>query len=73
MSTAAEVRSLEAMSSPGGRAAAHLLAGRVEDANGEPLIASHAAKGVARYRCYVSRSLQTASSTTGLRIPAAEL
>ncbi len=57
----------------GGRAAASLLAGRVVDARGQPLVATHAAKGKARYRYYVSRDLQTGSSDTGLRIPATEL
>jgi site-specific DNA recombinase len=57
----------------GGRAAASLLAGRVVDARGQPLVATHAARGKARYRYYVSRDLQTGSSDTGLRIPATEL
>ncbi|MBM6577761.1 recombinase family protein [Microvirga sp. SRT01] len=57
----------------GGRAAASLLAGRVVDAQGQPLVATHAARGKARYRYYVSRHLQTGSSDTGLRIPATEL
>ncbi len=57
----------------GGRAAPSLLAGRVVDPQGAPLVATHAAKGKARYRYYVSRDLQTGSTTTGLRIPATEL
>jgi hypothetical protein len=43
------------------------------DARGQPLVATHAARGKARYRYYVSRDLQTGSSDTGLRIPATEL
>ncbi len=57
----------------GGRAAASLLAGRVVDARGQPLVATHAARGKARYRYYVSRDLQTGRTDTGLRIPATEL
>ena len=52
---------------------ASLLAGRVVDAAGEPLVATHATKGNARYRYYVSRTLQTGAAAGGLRIPAAEL
>ncbi|ALR19774.1 recombinase family protein [Sphingobium baderi] len=53
-----------------------LLAGRVFDQHGEPLVAVHACKGKVRYRYYVSRSLQhdpDARSTDGLRIPALEI
>ena len=50
-----------------------LLAGKVFDRDGEPLIATHATKGKARYRYYVSQALHHARSTTGLRIPAREL
>ena len=57
----------------GGRATASLLAGKVVDAEGVPLVATHASKGAARYRYYVSRDLQTGTSSTGLRIPATEL
>jgi len=35
-----------------------LLAGRIVDGAGEPLVATHACKGSSRYRYYVSRSLQ---------------
>ncbi len=57
----------------GGRAVASLLAGKVVDSDGQSLVATHTAKGAARYRYYVSRDLQTATNTNGLRIPAPEL
>ena len=58
-----------------------LLAGRLVDEAGEPLVATHANKpapsgvegGTARYRYYVSRSLHLGKTTTGSRIPALEL
>ncbi len=53
-----------------------LLAGRLVDEAGEPLIATHACKGKVRYRYYVSRSLQhdpDSDSTSGKRIPAREI
>lgn len=57
-----------------------LLAGRIVDAQGEPMVAAHAVKKKVRYRYYVSRSLQHASSagqsedqSEGLRIPALEI
>ena len=53
-----------------------LLAGRIVDQHGEPLVAAHACKGKVRYRYYVSRSLQHAPDahpTDGLRIPAREI
>ena len=58
-----------------------LLAGRIVDAEGEPLIATHASKpgpsgageGKVRYRYYVSRSLHERTSSTGARIPAREV
>ena len=49
------------------------LAGKIFDSAGEPLIASHATKGKARYRYYISRSLNEGRSTTGLRVPAREI
>jgi site-specific DNA recombinase len=49
------------------------LAGKIVDAAGEPLVAAHATKGTVRYRYYVSRALQQATSGTGLRIPAREI
>ena len=52
---------------------ASLLAGKVVDSEGEPLIAVHATKGFVRYRYYVSRALQHEPSNVGLRIPAKEL
>jgi DNA invertase Pin-like site-specific DNA recombinase len=52
-----------------------LLAGRIIDEKGEPLVATHAVKGKLRYRYYVSRALQhgTSARTEGMRIPAAEI
>jgi len=57
-----------------------LLAGRVFDETGEPLVAAHATKNKVRYRYYVSRALQheAAASKSGsneprLRVPALEL
>lgn len=58
-------------------AEASLLAGRIVDAAGEPLIATHACKagsqGRARYRYYVSRSLHLKTDDIGMRIPAREI
>ena len=53
-----------------------LLAGRLVDAAGEPLIASHACKGARRYRYYVSKALHhgtLAERSSGRRIPAEEI
>jgi DNA invertase Pin-like site-specific DNA recombinase len=58
-----------------------LLAGLIEDEQGEPLIATHANKpahggvegGKVRYRYYVSRGLQEQTTNDGLRIPAREI
>jgi site-specific DNA recombinase len=54
-----------------------LLAGRIVDQAGEPLVATHACKNKVRYRYYVSRSLQhepdVADTKDGLRIPALEI
>ncbi|MGE4323891.1 MAG: recombinase family protein [Sphingobium sp.] len=53
-----------------------LLAGRIVDQHGEPLVAVHACKKKIRYRYYVSRSLQHAPDAPhaeGLRIPALEI
>jgi DNA invertase Pin-like site-specific DNA recombinase len=47
------------------------LAGKIIDASGSPLIASHACKGSRRYRYYVSRPVDRAGPT--LRIPALEI
>lgn len=58
------------------RSASHrsLLAGKLVDGDGQPLIASHANKGAQRYRYYVSRDLQLGDkNANGLRIPAGEL
>jgi site-specific DNA recombinase len=53
-----------------------LLAGKLFDEAGAPLVATHACKKNIRYRYYVSRSLQhggDASAFRGLRIPAREI
>jgi hypothetical protein len=53
-----------------------LLAGRIVDQHGQPLVAAHACKGKVRYRDYVSRSLQHDAdrhATDSLRIPAREI
>ncbi|MCB2046696.1 MAG: recombinase family protein [Novosphingobium sp.] len=57
-----------------------LLAGRIFDETGEPLVAAHATKNKVRYRYYVSRALQheAGAGTSGsneprLRVPALEL
>ncbi len=53
-----------------------LLAGRIFDGAGEPLLATHASKGARRYRYYVSKALQTGTLTDrslGIRLPASEV
>lgn len=50
-----------------------LLAGRIVDANGDPLIATHASKGRVRHRYYVSRDLHHGRSDAGMRLPAREI
>jgi DNA invertase Pin-like site-specific DNA recombinase len=50
-----------------------LLAGKVVDEAGAPLVPVHATKGKVRYGYYVSRALQRGESETGARIPAREL
>ena len=58
-----------------------LLAGRIVDTDGHPLVATHANRtaagtgeaGKIRYRCYVSRSLMDGTNRAGLRIPAREI
>jgi site-specific DNA recombinase len=66
----------------GARAAApSLLAGKLVDDAGEPLVPVHAAKpamskaeeGRVRYRYYVSRALHHGQSDIGLRVPAREI
>lgn len=60
------------------RAVVHpsILAGKLFDATGERMVASHASKGARRYRYYVSANLQhggDAANTDGMRIPASEI
>jgi len=55
-----------------------ILAGKLFDDRGQPLVASHASKGTQRYRYYVSRDLQCSEAdngeaNNGLRIPALEI
>ena len=58
-----------------------LLAGKIVDTDGQPLVATHADKAAAgepdagkiRYRYYVSRSLMDGKGRTGVRIPAREI
>ena len=61
-----------------GRSAADssVLAGKVVDEAGQPLIAAHASKGGVRYRYYVSRAVhhrEGDAGDKGLRMPAREL
>ena len=53
-----------------------LLAGKLVDDRGVPMVAVHACKGKVRYRYYVSRDLHhsgDASTTEGWRLPAREI
>lgn len=51
-----------------------ILAGRIVDEAGEPLIATHACKGTKRYRYYVSRDGHHGTGTAPpLRVPAREI
>jgi len=50
-----------------------LLAGRIVEAAGKPLLATHAVKGKVRHRYYVSQALQQGRSETGMRLPAREI
>jgi hypothetical protein len=50
-----------------------MLAGKVVDADGSPLLPVHACKGKVRYRYYVSRALHRGEAENGMRIPAREL
>ncbi|WP_232468903.1 recombinase family protein [Croceicoccus marinus] len=55
---------------------ASLLAGRIQDEQGQPLVATHAVKKAQSYRYYVSRALQHApghDDPNGMRIPALEI
>jgi site-specific DNA recombinase len=57
-------------------AEASLLAGKLVDDRGVPMVAVHACKGKVRYRYYVSRDLQhsgDAENTDGWRLPAREI
>ena len=67
---------------PGNVQSPSLLAGKLIDQDGEPLVATHASKpskgktGKVRYRYYVSRALQhdpDADMEDGMRIPAREI
>jgi DNA invertase Pin-like site-specific DNA recombinase len=50
------------------------LAGKIFDAEGEPLLAAHTTrKGNTRYRYYVSKALHYGSASLGLRMPAEEV
>jgi DNA invertase Pin-like site-specific DNA recombinase len=60
----------------GRTASASPLAGKLVDAAGQPLVATHASKGSKRYRYYVSKALQTgaaADQPQAWRIPAREI
>lgn len=53
-----------------------LLAGKMVDERGVPMVAAHACKGKVRYRYYVSRDLHhsgDASTSDGWRLPAREI
>ena len=57
-------------------AQASLLAGKLVDDRGVPMVAVHACKGKVRYRYYVSRDLHhsgNASNSDGWRLPAREI
>ena len=58
----------------GRAAAASLLAGKIFDCDGEPLLAAHTTrKGNTRYRYYISKALHYGSTSEGLRMPAREV
>ena len=48
-----------------------MLAGRIVDAEGEPLVATHACRDKVRHRYYVSRALQHGTGSTGSGYPLA--
>ena len=50
-----------------------LLAGKLVDREGDPVVSVHATKGTVRYRYYVSRALQQGEAAQGLRLPAREI
>ncbi|WP_395612212.1 recombinase family protein [Allosphingosinicella sp.] len=49
------------------------LAGRIRDANGRPMVASHACKGTRRYRYYVTAPDADGGSSNVLRLPAGQV
>lgn len=76
--TFAQVQALLAENTKGKRSGSRasspsLLAGKIVGPDGEPLIATHATKGSARYRYYVSRALHHGTSSNGMRLPAREI
>lgn len=50
-----------------------LLAGRFSDAEGRPMVASHATKGARRYRYYISAPTRCSEGGRSLRLPAGEV
>lgn len=60
----------------GREATESVLAGRIVDGSGKPMVASHSSKGNRRYRYYISRTLLQgglAKSEAAMRIPAGEI
>lgn len=55
------------------RARSALLAGRVTDRTGEPMLSVHSTRGTRRYRYYVSKGLHHTLTSEGYRIPARDL
>jgi DNA invertase Pin-like site-specific DNA recombinase len=75
-----EANGVDRRTTRGAAKQAHLLAGVLVDADGEPMTPTHAIKKGVRYRYYVSRRLVTGvrgkaerDRTTGQRLPAAQL
>jgi site-specific DNA recombinase len=54
-------------------AAPSLLAGRISDGEGRPMVASHATKGARRYRYYISAPGTGDAARKALRLPAGEV
>jgi site-specific DNA recombinase len=72
------VQELLATNRRGSRSGAHvpseaLLAGRIVDADGEPMATTHTAKNKVRYRYYVSRALHHRRASEGIRVPGREI